>query len=219
MKERLQNVPQGLEDAYRLIFSRIRQRLDDRELQRTQVILALVITARRPFRIEELMYALALWMRANSKTPGIPLEEFLPFDFERTILHACGDMVSISNWLVYLNHSSIRDFLCRDECQWTEPDDQQLSSFRVDLAEPNGLFATICLVYLDLEDLGYPLKEPETLMDLRKAYPFVEYSSYNFFFHLQKSNVGFSSVSDMLRSITSTQRLISWIEHGAIAWT
>lgn len=219
LEQRLQNVPQGLEDAYRLIFSRIKQRLDDRELQRTQVILALVITARRPFRIEELMYALALWMRSNSKTTGTSLEEFLPFDSEKTILHACGDMVLISSGIIHLNHSSVRDFLCRDECQWTGPDDWQLTSFRVDLAETNGLFAALCLDYLDLENLGYPLKEPDTLMDLRRTHPFVDYASYNFFFHLQKSNAGFSSVLDKLRSITSTLHLISWIEHGAIAWT
>ncbi|KAL0258646.1 hypothetical protein SLS55_006143 [Diplodia seriata] len=54
LEERLKSVPQSLEDAYRLLFTRIDQRLDVREVRKTQVTLALIIAARRPLRTEEL---------------------------------------------------------------------------------------------------------------------------------------------------------------------
>lgn len=218
LKERLQNVPESLEDAYRMVFSRMIQRLDGRELRRAQVILGLVITARRPLRLEELIYPLALSMRADSKTTQTSIEEFIPLDPQKTILHACGDMVSICGGVVHLSHSSVKDFLCRDERDWAGPDDRPLTSFRIDLAETHGHFAALCLDYLDLEDHGYPLKEPDTVLDIRRTHHFVEYASYNFFFHYQKSNAHLASVQDKLRSISSTLRLISWIENCSLAW-
>ncbi|KAF2877267.1 hypothetical protein BDV95DRAFT_141985 [Massariosphaeria phaeospora] len=219
LKERLRNVPTGLEDAYRLVFLRIMQRLDDWEIQRTRTILALIITARRPLRVEEMSYALGLWMRSRSKSITISLEEFMPFDAEKTILSGCGDLAVVANGTVVLNHSSAKDFLCRDEMQWTRPNDKQLLGFRIDPTETHGVLASLCLDYMDLQDLGYPMKEPDTLIELRRQHPFVEYASYNFFFHLRNSPVGFAGVIDRLKSIASTSRLISWIEHGAVSWT
>ncbi|OMP85289.1 Vegetative incompatibility protein HET-E-1, partial [Diplodia seriata] len=218
LEERLQSVPQSLEEAYRLLFTRLSQRLDVREVRKTQVTLSLIIAARRPLLTEELVYAVALWTRSNSKATSEPLGKFLPIDSGKSILRGCEEMVSMSSGTVHLNHTSVMEFLCRDRSQWTGSKDEHLAGFHVQVPEVHGLFASLCLDYMDLHDLGCPMKELDTLTDLRQKHPFVEYASYSVFFHLKESSEGFLGVVDKLKRIATSAHLISWIEHAASSW-
>jgi hypothetical protein len=63
LMERLQNMPHGLQDAYRLLFTRLIGRLDTFERRLARCIFSLTIVARRPLKLEELQYAQALNIR------------------------------------------------------------------------------------------------------------------------------------------------------------
>ena len=64
--ERLRNLPRGLERAYRLLFLRLVEKLDNLELIRARKVLALTIASCRALRVDELRYAYALDSRSGS---------------------------------------------------------------------------------------------------------------------------------------------------------
>lgn len=216
--EKLGNLPRDLEAAYQQIFSRLQVRLYPNEQLLLRNVLTFVVTARRPLSPLELSWAHAL--RVSSDLNGeTPVHDFLLDNPENRILHVGRDFFSIYDDRVHLNHSSIKDFLTRSHFCEQYHIDTDLKKFHVDLKSSNALLAKLCLDYLEMEDHGFPIREPDSLDDLRKLHPFMEYASYNFLFHAQSAGLGLSRMADKLKSLFSSTRAISWLDHLIIAWS
>ena len=213
--ERLKNLPRGLEKAYQLLFLRLSQRLDKYELHLAQNVLALTSTACRPLNFDELRYAHALHCR-SLETMAKPLEEYLILQPPQKVLDITGGLISMTDGVLRLIHSSVRDFLIRPENQWDYEPDRAVLGFRVDAPLTHRSFAWLCLDYMSLEKEKRTFLEPDTsqsMQALKDSYPLLEYATLYAFFHLNRSGPPCSTtLAKIESSIKSTQSTL-WIEH------
>ncbi|KAL1623952.1 hypothetical protein SLS56_008077 [Neofusicoccum ribis] len=215
--EKLQNLPQGLEKAYERVFTRLKDRLRKNEIILLRNVLTFTVAARRPLTVDELTWAHALHTKFTTSSES-PIQDFLLNNPEKSIFKVCGEFVTLYQNRVSLNHSSIKDFLTQDESGWDSKLDTDLRCFRIDLIEANALLGRLCFEYLDLQDHGFPVREPDTLLALRKLHPFVEYASYNFIFHATGSPVDLQNYTNRLMAFCSSSRVISWLDHLTFSW-
>lgn len=216
--EKLRNPPHGLDEAYGRVLARTQEKLHKNEARLLQNILKFVISARRPLTLDELAWAHALQVKSTLPDENTSVRDFLQCDPEKAIQQVGGELINIYNGRVNLNHASIREFLIRDVAEWKHDSTNGLEHFRVDLSQANDLFAGICFDYLDMEEHGFPMRQPESLLTLRKLHPFMEYASYSFVFHAIEAPVHFPSYSERLKVFCSSLRLISWFDHSIYAW-
>lgn len=216
--EKLHNLPHGLEKAYEGAFLRLNGRLRSNEICLLRNVLTFVVSARRPLTVDELSWAHALQVKSAIVAEATPAQDFLLREPEKSILHVCGDFVSIFQNRVHLNHSSIKDFLIRDKVEWDRHSASDLSYFRVHLLEASGLLGDICFEYLAMEDHGFPTKDADTLDTIWKLHSFMEYASYNFVFHAVESCSDLERYSDRLKAFCSSSRVISWLDHLTFSW-
>lgn len=148
LKERLQTLPSGLEEAYQLLFLRFSQKLDKCELRLAQSVLALIVIACRPLRFDELRYAYATHCR-SLETVAQPLQNYLLLQPPQRISDICGGLVSIRDGSVRLIHSSVRDFLIRSEDRWVSEPDQAVLDFESTLPKHTVLLPGFVLTILD----------------------------------------------------------------------
>ena len=212
IKERLQDLPHGLENAYRLIFLRISQKLDKFERQLTQNIFAFMIAACRPLNFDEARFAYALQFRSPEQA-NPPLEDFLLLKPLQKVVEILGGLVYATDGILRLSHSSVRDFLVRSEDQWVrEPD---LSVFRVDIADSHRALCWRCLEYLAMEKhlaVDLTTDRADTIRLYRKTYPFLEYATLYTFHHLNRSESFCSTTLAKIEYVLKSVQSIMWLE-------
>ena len=214
LKERLENLPRGLEDAYRLIFVRLSQKLDKFELRLAQSLLAFTIVSCRPLSFDEFRYAHALHCRLL-ECDRRPLEEYLLLQPPQNVLEVVGGLISMTDGLLHLIHSSIREFLVRDEDKWAGPDLAVLD-FRVDITQTHRSFAWLCLEYLRLgkeEKNGAGLATAQSVQSLRTSHPFLTYATMYTFHHLNRSGPICSITVARIETILGSMQSMLWFRN------
>ncbi|KAF2261856.1 hypothetical protein CC78DRAFT_535313 [Lojkania enalia] len=186
--ERLRDLPQGLEDAYRFILSRLLNRLDKYQLKLVENILSLLSASGRPLRFEEWRYAYALATRSKSDTPGLGLDDFLPELLPEDVADSCGGLITIYDNCIRLVHSSVIEFLIRPADHWKSDTDRLIERFRVDPAVTHDLLASLCLTYLSDESCcALPWQDQDEMARFGE-HMFLEYACSYFCYHLNRSN-------------------------------
>ena len=217
LSERLQNLPCGLEKAYQLLFIRLSQKLDKYEIGLVKNILAFTSTSCRPLRFEEFRYAQAMYCR-SLEAVAQPLEEYILLWPPQRVLDITEGLVSVTDGVLRLIHSSVRDFLVRPEVQWVSEPDRALLGFRIDIEQTHRLLAWLCLDYIRFEkDERRVLKcsTPQSTQALREDYPFLGYSTSYAFFHLNRSGPPCAITLAKVQTVMESTQSILWIEHFA----
>lgn len=213
--ERLQNLPCGLEKAYYLLFLHLSQKLDKFELRLAQNILAFISTSCRPLRFDELRYAHAMYCR-SLETVAQPLEDYLLILPPQRVLDVTGGLVSMTDGVLRLIHSSVRDFLIRPEDQWVCEPDRAVLDFRIDIPRTHRSFAWLCLDYMRSEGIEGRFVEPDTSQStkaLRDSYPLLGYSTLYALFHLNRSGPFCPITIAKIENVLESTQSIIWIQH------
>lgn len=217
LKERLQNLPRGLEEAYQLIFLRLSQNLDKFELRLARNVLAFMTVSCRPLRFDELRYALALHCR-SLETVAQPVEEYLLLQPTQRILDITGGLVSITDGFLRLVHSSVREFLVRSEDRWIREHDRPVMDFRIDVAQTHRSFGWLCLDYMRLKKREKEDMQPNTspcVRTLRDSHPLLEYATLYTFYHLNRSGPLCPTTLAKVKNVLESGESVFWVEHFA----
>ncbi|EKG16204.1 Tetratricopeptide-like helical [Macrophomina phaseolina MS6] len=216
--DKLQDLRDGLEQAYERAFNRLKTRLKKNQIELLRNVLTFTISARRPLRVIEMAWAHALQTKCTASRAKVSVQNCLLNDPEKLITRICGEFIAVRNGRVILNHSSIKDFLTREECAWDSASASGLRTFHIGALEANGALARICFEYLNMEDHGFPMREPETFSSLYGLHQFVRYASYNFVFHALDSISILAEYAKQLGEFCDSVRLISWVDHLTFCW-
>jgi tetratricopeptide (TPR) repeat protein len=179
--KRLNVMPRGLEETYRLLYSELFKSFDPIELSLAKSILVLAIASCRPLTIDELRYAHALHVGSAST-----LDQHLPPDDTRWIVKLCGNMIDIVDNQVQLVHFSVREFLTRPEDRWLCSADREILPFRVDLEAAHGSFAWLCTDYLAMSKVDLS-QETSSLDQIETQHPLLNYASRHVLLHFSHS--------------------------------
>lgn len=213
--ERLQNLPCGLEKAYQLLLLRLSHNLDKYELRLAQNILAFTGTSCRPLRFDEFQYVHALYCR-SLEAPGQPLEKYLLLQPPQRILDVTGGLIFVTNGVLRLIHSSIRDFLIRPEAQWVYESDRAVVGFRIDIPQMHRSFAWLCLDYMRLDIDERRLLKPDTSQSTqarRASYPLLDYATLYTFSHVNRSGPLCSITLAKIEAVFKSTHSVFWAEH------
>lgn len=138
-KRRLVGFPKGLDNVYTDYLARAAALMSAEELQLRHEILTVLVGARRPLKVNEVSYALAL-------NPSRQLDENdLLLDPCYEILRLCWPLATLDGDNVQLMHMSVKDFLLR-------PASVSFSMQRTPMLTPeisNEYLATKCLSKLN----------------------------------------------------------------------
>ncbi len=212
--ERLQNLPRGLEKAYQLLFLHLSQNLDKYELRLAQSVLAFTSTSGRPLRFDEFRYIHAMHCK-SSETVAQPLGEYLLLQPTQRVLDVTGGLVSMTDGILRLIHSSVRDFLIRPEDSWACDIDRAVLGFRIEITQTHRSFAWLCLDYIKLEREERRILELDTSQssqDPRESYPLLEYTALYAFFHLNRSGPPCSTTLAKMKNVLESTQSILWVE-------
>lgn len=215
--QRLQNLPHGLEEAYQLHFLRLTAKLDKFELRLAQNALAFTITSYRPLSFDEFRYAHALHCR-SSDTVAQPLEEYLLLQPLQRVLDVTGGLISMTDGVLRLIHSSVRDFLVRPEDRWVCEPDKAVVDFRVDITQTRLSFAWLCLDYMRLEieaTKHMNLDTPQSTQAPQDSCHLLRYATSYVFYHLNRSGPPCSTTLAKIETLLSSTHVIHWVEHFA----
>lgn len=217
LKERLQNLPRGLEEAYQLVFLRLSQKLDKFELRLAQNVLAFMTVSCRSLRFDELRYAHALHCR-SLETVAQPVEEYLLLQPPQRIIDITGGLVSITDGFLRLIHSSVREFLVRPEDRWIREHDRAVIDFRIDVAQTHRSFGWLCLDYMRLKKREKEYMQPNTspcVRTLRDSHPLLEYATLYTFYHLNRSGPLCSTTLAKVKIVLESEESVFWVENFA----
>lgn len=99
----LEELPVGLENLYDLIMKRITQKLRKKDQNVCHILLAIVTTAERPLRLEELLEFIKFqWKDFKGKYDVRDMKD---------MVKDCGSFLSIKDGTVYLVHQSVKDYV------------------------------------------------------------------------------------------------------------
>ena len=215
--ERLQNLPCGLEKAYQLLFLHLSDKLDKYELRLAQKTLAFTITSCRPLHFDELRYAFAMYCRSLEEMAQ-PLEKYLLLQPPQRILDVTGGLISVTDGVLRLVHSSVKEFLIRPEDQWICESDMAVVDFRVDVMLTHLSFAWLCLDYMNLEKDEKNILKPDmsqSTQSLSDSYPLLGYATMYTFFHLNRSGSPCSVTLAKTETVLKSTQSLLWIQHFA----
>ena len=215
--ERLQNLPCGLEKAYQLLFLHLSERLDKYELRLAQKTLAFATTSCRPLHFDELRYAFAMYCR-SLEAMAHPVEKYLLLQPPQRILDVTGGLISITDGVLRLIHSSVKEFLIRPEDQWVCGPDMAVVDFRVDIMLTHRSFAWLCLDYINLEKDEKKILKPDMSQStqiLSDSYPLLGYATMYTFFHLNRLGSPCSITLAKIESLLKSAQSLLWIRHFA----
>ena len=147
LRDRLQALPCGLEEAYQTVSLRISQDLDNFERPLAQHTLAMMTVCCRPICFDEVRFAYAIRCRSLD-AKAYPLEDYLLLTPAQRIVNKFEGLVSMLDGVLQFAHSSVRDFLTRPEDRWTQISDRALLDFRIDITQVHRSIAWLCLDYL-----------------------------------------------------------------------
>ena len=215
--ERLQNLPCGLEKAYQVLLLHLSERLDKYELRLAQQTLAFTSTSCRPLHFDELRYAFAIYCR-SLEGMARPLEQYLLLQPPRRILDVTGGLISVTDGVLRLIHSSVKEFLIRPEDQWVCEPDMAVADFKVDITLTHRSFAWLCLDYMNLEKDETRILKPDmsqSSQTLSDSYPLLGYATMYTFFHLNRSGSPCSITLTKIESVLKSTQSLLWIQHFA----
>ena len=206
ISQRLQDLPHGLEMAYQLHFLRISKKLDKFEQRLAQTVLAFTIISCQPMTFVEFRYAYALYCRSLD-TVARPLEEYLLLQPLQRILDVTEGLLYMTDGVLRLSHSSIRDFLVRPEDRWIGEIDKVVLDFRIDLTQTHRSLAWLCLDYIGLEthaSEALKLDTSHTAQAVWGSCPLLRYATLYAFHHLNRSgppcSITLAKVERLLKS-------------------
>ena len=211
--ERLNNLPNGLQRAYRYLLSQLVDPLDHIDRRFTRDLLAFIISARRPLKLEELQYALAIASWSSRKSSNAcSLQDCMVGDLARKVLHVCGSLVHINDGIISIVHLSAKEFLTRPESDWSCEDDHKIACLRIDPEESHYLFGSTCLDYLGIGGYGFPLisDDPSALWD---GHPLLEYASKSVIYHLNRTGSFGENLLDKVHRFSGSEACLSWVEY------
>lgn len=213
--ERLQNLPCGLEKAYQLLLLRLSQKLDKYELRLAQNILAFTSTSCRPLRFDEFQYVHATYCRSLEDSVQ-PLENYLLLQPPQRVLDVTEGLISMTDGVLRLIHSSIRDFLIRPEAQWVCEPDKAVVSFRIDIPQMNRSLAWLCLDYMRLDIDESRFLKPDTSKSTqarRDSYPLLDYATLYTFSHVNRSWPPCIITLAKIKAVLESSHSVLWAEH------
>lgn len=112
----LQTVPNGLREAYRPHCSKLVESLDSFDLSFLRDVLTLAVAARRPLKVEELRYALAMASKESRQLcNAYPLEDCADQNIVDRIACTCGSLIVVRGGVVSTTHFSVLEFLIGPE--------------------------------------------------------------------------------------------------------
>ncbi|KAK6956257.1 hypothetical protein Daesc_001531 [Daldinia eschscholtzii] len=212
--QRLHNLPRGLQKAYQHLFLQLVEDLDNLDLRFAKRLLAFVIAARRPLKLEELQYVQALASKSDSKMlHELPLEAYIIEDIVGKVLRTCGSCIKITDGVIFLSHISAKEFLTRPESEWSCDDERKISCLRIDLEESHSLFVSTCINYLEVGGYGFPLRDQDDIPRLYGVFPFLNYASKNLLYHINRAQKSSADTVDKFDQFTRSEAFLSWIEY------
>ncbi|KAH8650587.1 hypothetical protein BGZ60DRAFT_534244 [Tricladium varicosporioides] len=203
----LSELPRGLNKAYQFVFTKLYARLSRIELLRAQGLLKIVITACRPLTTIELCHAYAVESGSVSD-----FDKRLMTNPDQGVLDVCGDFVIISHGVVRLGHISVRDFLTQPESQFNN-EHQALSTFQIDVETANQCLALSFLGYMNHCELGFPLRDPNSLHELPFKYPLLSYISRYIILYITRSGAPTAELIEKVDAFISSRQSTAWIEY------
>lgn len=210
----LHRSPNELNREYARLFAMLIGRLDGHPkapsvgMIRAKRLLCLIIGASRPLTVTELSQAYAYSFSTTTPT-GIEIESYAVT--QEAIIHACGDIVTVQDDLVYFGHASIREFLLRPPNQW-ESDDENVQFFCLDQRECQRLLAFACLRYLI--DIEWRRKDnTQSLDELTEKYPLLHYASSYTMSHILSSDPQFEQTSGLVEGFLNSTDIFNWMEY------
>ena len=211
--ERLHNLPDGLQRAYRHLLKELLDPLDNIDREFARDILSLIIAARRPLKIQEIQYALAVdaWSTRRPSS-ACSVQDCMVENIVDRILYVCRSLVHISDGVISIVHLSAKEFLTRPEREWSYEDDCIIAFLRIDLEESHHLFGSICLSYLNFGGYGFPLisNDPSALLG---GHALLKYATKNMIYHLNRAGNFSDHLLDEAHHFSRSEACLSWIEY------
>ena len=214
VSKRLLNLPSGLENAYRHIVLNLSRKFDPFEISLARDVLVYTSIACRPLQFNEFRYVHALHCMSLERAVQ-PLQNYLPLQSPQRILDLVGGLVSITDGVLRLIHSSTKDFLTRPEDQWISTSDQAVSSYRIDVREAHHSFSWLCLDYLRIERMQVNDMQYGVLESMRASqvdYPLLQYATLYTFYHLNRLGQPSSVILDKVKDLLESTQSISWLK-------
>lgn len=193
--EVLESVPEGMDDVYSRILSRILA--TPRNVELAKAILRWVVCAARPLSVEELKEAIKLDIRET------------PNNLEKDAGTICGHMVYVDNkQRVQVAHQTVRAYLIRDGLS---------SDFAIDRPQIHSRLAEVCLKYLCGDEMKTPRHRRgiATSRILKKS-AFSTYAAMQFSEHVARASSAIDAPFIALHSFLRGN-VLTWIEFIAVA--
>lgn len=213
LRNRLNEIPDGLDDLFNDILTRDCENLDE-------LILCVqwILFAKRPLKREELYFAMLAGLEPDTVTSWKP-EEITTEDMDRFLLSSSKGLAEVTRskgQTVQFIHESVRDFLLKGN---------GLSRLQSNLQEnfpgvSHDRLKTCCQLYtqidfsdnlpLDRELPNAPTTEAAELRQLSsQKFPFLEYAIHNMFEHADAADAHGVSQTDFVKTFA----LKHWIVH------
>ena len=207
LKQIINAIPTTVDEAYEAILSKIREK----DHQRAQKLLGIVVVAARPLTLKEMNFALAIDESSRSYE-DLDLEE--EERFKTTIKHLCGLFVNVVDQRVYLIHQTAKEFLIGKAegsiGRWKNS---------VNLVEAELLMAEICIAYLKFAVFGIRLlcnrcRSDPAFNSITESYGFLDYAACFWATHYRHAQR--RATMKLLRSVLDicepkSQRYHNWI--------
>lgn len=209
----LSHLPDQLGQEYHRLFTMLSQRLQGRQkkpsvgMQRAKDLLGLIIGAARPMTMTELRIAYAY-----SSVPNGGDKYCERSISEEAIIDACGDIITLRGELVYLGHTSLREFLVRQADEADHDDPPTADYFRLETSSCQKVIALTCLRYLQNISWRGPSQEHYQEKDLEPHFPFLSYAASYLASHFLNSDMDTSKVHSYIAAFFHSEAAFSWLE-------
>lgn len=207
----------GLEAIYNRIFRRLADNLLPSPKKLCQRVLLWILHAARPLHLTELEQALILETAHNSTISAL--------DYSRKdLILVCGSLVSVNiqQNTIQLIHLSTKEYLisqCTAADTANKSVDKAVQEFLIPPEDANTRITKYCLKYFQRQELGKPLSERRfqnaNQGEVCAEFPFLDYSSLNWTYHLSQIRSGPESIKSASHSVSSyclSPRSLTWME-------
>ena len=203
----LSNLPSKISEAYDKILERS---TDER---RARILLELIVIAKRPLDLKEANMTLAIVTRERSCKSQRDLELWPLESFGTTVRNWCGLFVNVYDGKLSLIHQTAREFL-------TETSKSARSSLHkwkgcLDIAAAHGTMSTICLDYLQFEDVASIEESELDQYDnaiIEAKYDLLNYAATHWATHYRSQPAEFARASlDAAMKLCDTSSARGWL--------
>ncbi|KAI5844036.1 hypothetical protein DFP73DRAFT_75435 [Morchella snyderi] len=205
----LDKMPDKLSDVYDLMLKRRIPLASPRakSFDRCQTALHWITIAPRPFLLDELLLALAVAAGLRSH------EDYSTADKENSmerLLKACGSLIVIlGDNSVQLVHTSLRQYLLGGDINTLSPNNSANPPQNIDQMQIHKDLAKACLLYNQFTCFEKSHYSPSFDFTM---YPFLEYSTSNWIYHVTHSKPNDDDLLDEIARFLSSKQAWRWIE-------